>query len=159
MELEKSPSFSIVRFLSSASRWALVFLWMAGISYFSSRPYPLGPLSRSEYTEVIGRVCHFMEYAGLAILVHRALSGGRSGQEEQVVLGQSGPLVCRGAYVCTFLISFFFALFDEFHQGFVPGRGAELPDVVLDVAGICTPLMVIRNWHRFRGEGHATEGR
>lgn len=50
---------------------------MAGIFHFSSLTYPLGPLSRSEYSEIIGRVAHFVEYAGLAILLQRALSNNQ----------------------------------------------------------------------------------
>jgi len=53
-----------------------VFRWIASISYFTPRSYPLGPPSRSEHSGIIGSLAHFAEYAGLATLLYRALSGG-----------------------------------------------------------------------------------
>jgi VanZ family protein len=59
-------------------RWAPVFIWMAGIFYFSSRPEPLGFLPSPTQRGPVGKVAHFGEYAGLAALLHRALREPRS---------------------------------------------------------------------------------
>lgn len=136
--------------------WGPVFLWMAGIFYFSSRPYPLGPLSRSEHREVMGTVAHFAEYLGLAALLCRALSGGWPGQQQSVAPTESGPPTGGKAFVCAFIIGLLFALSDEFHQRFVPHREAKLADVVLDAIGVVGGLIATEGWHRLfeeRGKG------
>lgn len=40
------------------------------------------------------------------------------------------------------LLCLLFAVSDEFHQSFVPGRSAELRDVLIDSAGICAGLLL-----------------
>ncbi|HEC35512.1 MAG TPA: VanZ family protein [Anaerolineae bacterium] len=117
--------------LRLAYRWGPVLFWMAGISYFSSRSYPLGPLSRSEHSDVINRVAHFAEYAGLAALLHRAAAEG--GREH------------RASWV-SLVVSLAYAIFDELHQKFVPGRGFELADVGYDLAGAIVALGLIWVW-------------
>ena len=124
---------------------------MAGISYFSSRSYPLGPLSRSEYSRSIGSIAHLMEYAGLAVLLFRALSGGWP-NKELVAPDQSGLLAHKSTFVYSFLIGLLFAFLDEFHQGFVPGRDAKLSDVALDTIGVSMALTVIGGWLGLRRE-------
>ena len=43
-----------------------------------------------------------------------------------------------------------FALLDEAHQHFVPGRDAELADLVLDAMGMGVALIVIGEWYCVR---------
>lgn len=107
------------------SRWGPVVVWMAGIFYFSSRPQPLGPLSRSDHSGLIGRVAHIAEYAGLAALLHRALSP------------QSDRL---RASLRAFGLALAYALLDEIHQGFVPGREFSVTDITCDALGALAAL-------------------
>jgi len=146
---------SLPPILHLAYGWVPVLLWMVGIFYFSSCSHPLGPLSRSEHSEIIRSIAHFVEYAGLAVLLYRALSGSWPAQEQPADPGQSGPLAGRGPFLYSFIISLLFALLDELLQGFVPGRDAELADVALDVAGIWTALLVIKRWYQLRSQGSA----
>jgi VanZ family protein len=72
---------------------------------------------------LIRKLAHLTEYAILALLLYGSLGGGRD-------FGWSW----RRAGVCT-LIAAVYSLTDEFHQWFVPGRGASLRDSALDTAG------------------------
>ncbi len=51
--------------------------------YFSSRPNPLGILPSSRDSNDIDKLAHIGEYAGLAVLLHRALSNSRGGDKEE----------------------------------------------------------------------------
>ena len=41
----------------------------------------------------------------------------------------------RGKMLCTVLAAFLYACSDEFHQSFVPGRSAQISDIVTDTLG------------------------
>lgn len=141
--------FSIFR--TFICRWAPVLVWMAVISYFSSRSTLPSPFSSSRYGPFFHSVAHFGEYAILVALLYRALSGGWPVEEQPVTPMYSGPLAGKGQLVYSFLIGLLFALLDELHQGFfVPGRDAELADLVLDAMGMGVALIVIGGWYCFR---------
>jgi VanZ family protein len=69
------------------------------------------------------KIGHFTEYAILAALLWRGLSGtfNRAGK---TILALSAFVVAAG-----------FAASDEFHQSFVPSRTASVRDVMLDCIG------------------------
>lgn len=46
----------------------------------------------------------------------------------------------------TFIVSIFYACFDEIHQYFVPGRAFEIIDIVLDCVGIIIALLLHFNF-------------
>jgi hypothetical protein len=139
--------------------WAPVFIWMAGIFYFSSRPDPLGSLPSAGHGIDIERLAHIGEYAGLVALLHRALRGQRSpsaalrtgkgaGEQEQVTQRKSAhnpKLAHAPQHLCTSAwIALAYALFDEIHQQLAPGRGFELADIGYDLIGIIAALGLIR---------------
>jgi len=152
--------------------WAPVFLWMAGIFYFSSRPNPLGFLPSSRHTANIDKFAHIGEYAGLTVLLHRALreqggggareqgskgdkERGRRGEGEKSLphlVTPSPPHLCTSA-----LIALAYALLDELHQELAPGRDFELADIGYDLVGIIAALGVI--WLRGRGKASGGEGK
>jgi VanZ family protein len=113
--------------LTAIFRWGPVLLWMAGITYFSSLSDPLGPLSR--YSDLIGQIGHIAEYAGLAVLLHRAT--------------HHPSRTTHHAFALSFAIGLLFALLDELHQAFVPGREAALGDVGLDTVGLGVGLLAV----------------
>ena len=41
-------------------------------------------------------------------------------------------------------IGFLYALSDEFHQSFVPGRTSELGDIIADWIGVISAIMLYR---------------
>ena len=151
------PPFSIVRLPSFVSRWAPVLLWMATIFYFSSRRNPLGFLPSSGLDIDVGDLAHICEYAGLAALLHRALrehgSGGPS-TGSGTAGEQGGPAEGKFAHnpnrtpaplhlYTPALIALAYAIFDELHQAFVPGRGSEVTDIGLDLIGVIAALGLI----------------
>jgi len=130
---------------------------MATIFYFSSRRNPLGFLPSSGLGIDIGNLAHIGEYAGLTALLHRALrehgSGGPStgsgtaGEQRRDMEGESAhnpKLTHAPLYLCTpALIALAYAIFDELHQAFVPGRGSEVTDIGLDLIGVIAALGLI----------------
>lgn len=71
---------------------------------------------------LIRKAGHFFEYFVLSLLVLRGLRGPSSGWRWR--WGMVALLIAAG-----------YAALDEFHQSFVPGRGAATQDVLLDSAG------------------------
>lgn len=111
------------RLLEWVWRWGPVLLWMAGIFLFSSLSNPLGPASDASHSGLIGRAAHVLEYAGLAALTLRAL-GWRRGR----------------SYGGALLVTLAYALSDEVHQAFVPGREFSFADLATDTAGALVAL-------------------
>ncbi|TDG00326.1 VanZ family protein [Paenibacillus piri] len=48
----------------------------------------------------------------------------------------------RGAYLVAWLLTTLYGYADEFHQTFIPGRGASWTDVAIDSLGACIGLTV-----------------
>jgi len=55
---------------------------------------------------------------------------------------KSNDFMRRNALVLSFSISFLYALSDELHQAFVPGRTAEIGDLIADFIGILTAEVI-----------------
>lgn len=55
-----------------------------------------------------------------------------------------------GAWASAALISFAWAVLDELHQLYVPGRYASMTDMALNVAGIATGLVIYARVRAFR---------
>ncbi len=113
-------------------RWVAVLAWMGLIFTLSAQPrlpHVVGSLS-DQLQDVLG---HFTVYAVLAALLYWALAG----------VGASRPALFA------LLIVLLYALSDEFHQSFVPGRNPDVFDVMTDVAGAAVALLLIR-WRRSR---------
>ena len=194
---------SILRLPPSVSRWAPVLLWMAGIFYFSSRPNPLGFLPSPGQQESVGKVAHFAEYAGLLLLLHRALSNNDNrqntsasdgfdppgppnspiannpgatiaGTQSSLVVGHSSPVLSyasperrpdgstgspqqlvegprrRVKGLVALGLALTYAISDELHQDFTPGRSFELADLGYDLAGAIAALGLVWMWERRR---------
>lgn len=116
------------------SRWFPVFLWAAIIFFASANPdpYHLLPsgwirfcqtagLDLPGCKELLGRLSHTAEYAILAALLARAL------------VWQGKPQI--SLWVLALGLSELYALSDEIHQLFVPGRQFQLQDLGFDLLG------------------------
>jgi len=111
--------------------WIPVIICANIIFYFSSIPGEcITPVF--QYQDV---VLHLLEYCALAVLLSRALK-------------EYFPrVVLKKRYALVFIICALFALSDEFHQFFVPGRCAAFVDFLSDCAGIlCAGIYCI--WQR-----------
>ena len=95
---------------------------MALIFYLSAQP-SVGP-ELPAWTRI---VAHFTEYAVLATLWLWAL---------YPALGPRALAVAAG-------ISILYAISDEYHQSFVPGRDADPFDVGVDAAGVALALAAV----------------
>ncbi len=80
---------------------------------------------------------HLVGYALLAFLLYWALYGSFLGWDLKAARN-------------TFIIGVLYAVSDELHQVFVPGRHASAADVGINAAGILMALLVVRavNWRR-----------
>jgi VanZ family protein len=116
-----------LRFLPVATVTGLIF----ALSAQRQLPEPLGP----DHTNVAG---HFLVYAGLAVLLWWALA------HREPTAGW--PLI--GA----FLGAMAFALSDEWHQTFVPGRTPSLSDLGVDALGALCALVVVGLWISSKGK-------
>jgi VanZ family protein len=70
------------------------------------------------------KIAHFIEYYFFGWLIYRAFTSSGRRRDR------------RYALLMTLLIGAAYALSDEWHQSFVPGRDASLWDVLFDTAGV-----------------------
>ena len=96
--------------------WAPLVAALAGVYFLSSLSHVPG----SEY--VWDKLLHAVGYGGISVLALRAFHGGFV------------PLRSRTT-IATFLFMLAWFVSDEYHQSFVPGRDAEVGDVVADAVG------------------------
>jgi VanZ family protein len=110
-----------------ASRWAPVVAWAALIFVLSSIP-DLGT-GLGGWDLVLRKIAHAGEFAVLGFLLVRAVGG------------QWLPLALGVAY----------AISDETHQHFVPGRLGSPLDVAIDAVGVAVGVLLARHYHLTRG--------
>lgn len=102
------------------SKWGPVFIWMALVFFLSAQPQ--FPTPGQRWLDVLlEKTAHFAEFAVLAALVLRAV-------RLEGIRGWRG----LGAAM---LVAWVYALSDEFHQHFVPGRVADWSDILFDWLG------------------------
>lgn len=128
--------------------WTFVLLWMLFIFYLSSQngvqsnelsknvtrfliqrwnlticlpPTNLSFLSDSNMNDIVRSFGHLLLYFVLGFFVTNAFYHSK--------------IYTISAMFYSFLICLVFAFSDEFHQSFVPGRGAELFDIYIDSIG------------------------
>ena len=115
--------------------WGPGILWVAGIFIFSSRVHPLGPLSRSGRSGLWGRIAHVGEYAGLTVLVYRAISTTGVGVLKVALASLGVSLTCAAC--------------DEIYQSTVAGRTCSFVDIGYDLVGMLMALGLILLWRSF----------
>lgn len=123
--------------------WTAVIFWLVLIFYLSAQPVaksdglskkvtrvvvetaekvvPRANFNLSRMNHLVRKNAHFFSYLILGILMINAMR--RSGVD--------GPK----AFIFSYLFCVLYAISDEFHQLFVPGRGAQGKDVIIDSAG------------------------
>ena len=127
--------------------WILVVLWMMLIYSFSSqvandsnrlstgvtqvvvetieKVSPETDLDVETLNGIIRKNAHFIMYFVLGILVYSAIGGEVSGVKR---------------FIVSLLICSLYAVSDEVHQFFVPGRGPAVFDVFIDSSGTCVGI-------------------
>jgi VanZ family protein len=121
--------------------WFPVVALMAAIFVTSSMSAPPAPAAVSD------KLLHAAAYAALAVVTLRALAGGRwRGVNAQLAVG-------------AWLIATAYGVSDEWHQSFVPGRHADVNDVLADALGAAVGAGVVWAWSIIRRFGAATARR
>ncbi len=104
-----------------AAYWLPVFSWSALIFWLSSIPgLESGLEAKTDF--ILRKAAHLVEYGILAILWLRALTAGGAPR--------------RRAFLLSILFCAAFAVSDEIHQLYVPGREGRVSDILIDVLGI-----------------------
>lgn len=121
------------------SRWLPLVLILALIFILSANqdPYRLLPFETpfEKWLSIIG---HFVEYTLLGFAALRAIQW------------QDPPLKKRN--IAIFVFCLLYALSDEFHQTFVPGRLFQIQDLLIDSAGIFTGILIYQKFQKNRLE-------
>ena len=104
--------------------WLPVVAWAALIFALSSVPN----LSTAEGTlgDVLSSGAHAVEYAIFGVLLYRALD----------------------ARLLAFVAGFAYAITDEIHQSFVPGRMASGLDLAVDALGLLAGIVLVERTRR-----------
>jgi VanZ family protein len=105
--------------------WIVVYLIAVVIFYFSSLSYPLG---KPGAIGLSSWVFHLVEYAVLSMAAYFAFLNDNRFVNKRV---------------STILFVLMFAVSDELHQLFVPGRVASLADLGIDAFGSFVVLLAI----------------
>ena len=71
---------------------------------------------------IMKKTAHFVEYAVLSVLVYRALIQSGIGSKKAVAI--------------SIVFSILYAISDEWHQSFTPGREPKVRDVLIDSVGV-----------------------
>ena len=114
--------------------WLPVALWMGAIYWGAALPIAPGPVAGLSDT-----VLHMAGYGGLALLLLRALAGGRW-------KGVTGR-----ALLLAFAIAVIHGLTVEWEQMYIPSRFAEWRDVRNDVIGAVAGLAPAWAWSKMKG--------
>ena len=118
--------------------WLPLVAWMGLIFWLSSQPEPLD-LPEPWQKSLVGISGHVLGYAGLGILWWRALAAGQSAS-------------ARRTLALALLLTTLYAISDEYHQTFVPGRSGTPADVLIDAAGAVLGLWLVHRWQSRQGK-------
>ncbi len=111
-------------------RWLPLWAWMMIIFIISNQPKADIP-SFGVWDTLLKKGLHFLAYALLALLALRGTGEGKR------------------PYLWALIITVLYAVSDEYHQTFIPGRHGQLMDVFIDNAGGLTALLLrMRNDER-----------
>lgn len=121
------PQSRLRAMLSWLWHWLPPLLWMALIFFLSAQP-DLPDAPREWLDVLLKKLAHAAVYLLLFFMLLRAWRQSRS-----AVQALDASMVTTALY----------ALSDELHQAFVPGRHANWYDVLIDVA---LPLLLWRLW-------------
>lgn len=110
--------------VSRRLRWAAVGIWM-GLIFLMSAQQSLPSLPDGTFDFLSKKAAHFGTYAVLSSLIWWAIAPARL------------------AYPLAWALATLYALSDEWHQSFVPGRSPSLRDVLIDAAGAATALLIM----------------
>ena len=86
------------------------------------------------YNEIVRNAAHFFIFSFLGLFMHLLLLSKKF----------------KKPILFSIIIGLIYAISDEFHQIFVPGRGAQIQDVLLDFSGVIGGVSVITIFNLLR---------
>jgi len=110
-------------------RWLPVAIWMAVIFFLSAQRTLLN-VSQHWLEDLINSAGHLTEYSILSFLLARAYNG------------------TRARIVIVVFVALLYALSDEWHQSFVPGRDASVIDLFVDALGTLIGSVIWTRRHK-----------
>lgn len=108
--------------------YAPLFFWMGLIFYFSSLPGLTKTENPDFWFYFFRKGAHIAEYFVLVFLFFRVFRLHKLKKKE--------------IYLLSFLFSLAYALSDEIHQSFIPGREGKFSDVGVDMIGIILAVLI-----------------
>ena len=109
--------------------WLPVIIYMSLIYYLSSLSDPIKeiiPLNLFPYFDFKRFIYHIVEYGILSLLLYRALK-----------------ITSKNPQTLAILITIIYAITDEIHQYFVPGRISNVFDILIDSFGAVAMQSII----------------
>lgn len=79
--------------------------------------------------KIIRKIAHFSIYTIVGILV--------------MALICTYNITQRNSSILSLIIGIIYAISDEIHQGFIPGRSARVTDVIIDTMGVIMGILII----------------
>ena len=144
---DKSVSGDSQRMREVWISWSLVALWMLFIFVLSAQS-ALGGMEWPPIYMALRKSGHILEYAALGVLLGRALSATWSERGGKNIASRA--MLARTWWVGV-LLATLYAATDEFHQSFVPQRGAHIEDVAIDALSATAALGI---WYIMRNRRH-----
>lgn len=126
-----------------------MIMMMICIFYFSSKPAAISTEESGQVVDIFIKLAERLkglpftakDYETIAELIHTPIRKAAH-MTEYAVLGATVlvPLLIiynrkQSIFWCSILICFLYAVSDEFHQTFIPGRSGEVKDVLIDTIG------------------------
>ncbi len=89
-----------------------------------------------QFNHYVRKFAHFSAYLVLGLLASNAFI--KSSKEK------------KKAFIYTFIFCVLYAISDELHQQFVPGRGPMLKDVMIDSAGAAVGIVLYKIGYKYK---------
>ena len=116
--------FKLIVYLRPAARYLLI-IWLLTIITVSSLPnIPTLKIHTAKAEFRLDYIMHFCEYGFLTFLTMLSFAGS-----EFNIKFLKAMLIALGLIL--------FAVMDEYHQKFIPGRSFNLKDILSNLSGIC----------------------
>jgi VanZ family protein len=119
-------------------RVLVLLVWMAVIYWFSDQPNSNQVTENyfGDFNFSVRKLAHFSEYAILFLIANWTLMASKIDRVR-----------CKSAWLAVAL-AIGYALLDEWHQAYVPGRSAALGDVLIDASGAAVACILIKLWEK-----------
>jgi VanZ family protein len=137
--------------------WVLAtIIWMVVIFCFTQLPYFTGKSTSDAIQKVVVKEhqtvhtpsANHEEIEGVNLIIRKATHVTVFGI--LAILLFKSIEIYRFSYFRAWFLTFLYAITDEYHQSFMPGRGPSFRDVMIDSSGALLALLLVRFLSRKR---------